>query len=140
MNHVFTYGSLMYDPVWQAVVAGNYRSSPAVIRGYQRRAVVGEHYPALILSAETSDIVLGRLYRNVSAEDLQRLDVFEGEQYERNACRVAVEAEDEVACEVYIWRPRYKHLVSAEPWDLQAFEERGLALFQEHYRGFDATR
>lgn len=140
MNHVFTYGSLMYDPVWRTVVAGDYRSMPAAIMGYQRRAVMGEHYPALIPSAEAADAVVGRLYCDVSAEDLNRLDVFEGEQYQRSSCSVKVATDGELTCEVYIWRAHYNSLLSPEPWDLQAFEERGLALFRAHYRGFNARR
>ena len=45
LQHVFTYGSLMFEPVWGGVVAGRYRSMPAVLPGYRRQRVRGPWDP-----------------------------------------------------------------------------------------------
>ena len=78
MVSVFTYGSLMFDPVWSRVVAGSYERCEAILQGYDRKAVRGETYPVLMPSSALSQ-VQGVVYCNVSSADLARLDHFEGE-------------------------------------------------------------
>ena len=134
--HVFTYGSLMYPAVWERVVTGAYRALPATVRGFARRRIAGEVYPALV-EAASDDAVEGILYLDVSARDLAALDRFEGEAYERIAVRVegergAVEA----------WTYRFRELSRVEPasWEPAGFEREGLAHFLATYcreRGAD---
>ena len=45
---IFTYGSLMFAPVWQRIVSGHYASCPAILTDYQRLAVKNEEYPVAI--------------------------------------------------------------------------------------------
>ena len=127
--HVFTYGSLMYSPVWERVVTGSYRALPATVRGYARRRIAGEVYPALV-DAESGDAVEGVLYLDVSAGDLAALDRFEGEAYERIAVRVEGEWGGAEA-----WTYRYRELSRVEPapWEPAAFERDGLARFLATY-------
>ena len=94
MKHVFTYGSLMFPEVWCHIVSQEYIAHESTIVGYERRGVVGEHYPALVAANPKAihDEVRGRLYLNVSAKDLEALDRFEGEQYQRLTLPVKVAA------------------------------------------------
>ena len=80
--NVFTYGSLMYPRVWELVVSGHYRSLRGTVRGFERRRISGEVYPALVRGAPES-AVEGVLYLDVSAADVAALDRFEGEPYAR---------------------------------------------------------
>ena len=57
--HVFTYGSLMYAPVWERVVVGRYQAAQASAAGFRRHAVRGETYPGVVSAA--GGLVLGRL-------------------------------------------------------------------------------
>ncbi len=84
--NVFTYGSLMYRPVWERVVVGRYGAVEGTLRGYARRRITGEVYPAL-LRAEPESVVAGILYLDVSPRDLAALDHFEGEGEAYAACR-----------------------------------------------------
>jgi len=130
--NVFTYGSLMFAPVWRRVVAGEYRSLPAVLRGYARRRIPGESYPALVEAAPESE-VRGILYLDVSEADLRTLDRFEdeGSLY----ARVAVRVETEAGGEREAWSYLYLHpeRTSAEAWDPERFEREGMALFLGTY-------
>jgi gamma-glutamylcyclotransferase (GGCT)/AIG2-like uncharacterized protein YtfP len=82
-SHVFTYGSLMFAPVWQRVVGGAYRSAPAWLDGYARHALADDAYPGMIEAAGSR--VDGLVYFDVTDADLARLDAFEGDEYRRIA-------------------------------------------------------
>ena len=83
---MFCYGSLMFDAVWSRVVAGRYRTAAARVRGYRRFAVSGESYPAVVPWADAE--VIGRVYFDVDAADVARLDAFEGTEYRRETVEV----------------------------------------------------
>ena len=135
MHHVFTYGSLMYEPIWNMVVKGAYEKSTATISGYIRRGVIGEDYPAL-LRQTGSAITAGILYFYVSEADLCRLDEFEGHYYARKQEPVMVENGSTFSAEVYIFKDRYLHLLSENEWDLAQFETVGMKRFIHDYAGF----
>ncbi|WP_210395805.1 gamma-glutamylcyclotransferase family protein [Motiliproteus sediminis] len=132
--HVFTYGSLMYEAVWSQVVRGHYRQCLAGLAGYRRWCVRGEHYPGL-WPAMATDKVSGVLYFDLEAGDLARLDAFEGAYYRRQRlpCEVAGEV---VEAEVYLFRSRYRQLLTTREWQAETFERQGLQPFIQRYRGF----
>ncbi len=138
MKHVFTYGSLMFPEVWCHIVSQEYIAHESTIVGYERRGVVGEHYPALVAANPKAihDEVRGRLYLNVSAKDLEALDRFEGEQYQRLTLPVKVANGDKLNAEVYLWRRKFNARLSNKPWNLERFKRHGLTRFRRLYRGF----
>lgn len=139
MKHVFTYGSLMYTEVWRQIVAQEYQSKVAYLRGYQRYAVVGEHYPAIVPNEKGGDPqceTQGRLYIGVNAQDISALDHFEGEQYRRASVEVILETGEALNAEVYVWRRRFSSRLSSQAWNVEQFENLGLKQFQRQYRGF----
>ena len=85
---VFTYGSLMFEPVWRRVVAGGYERLPATLQGFRRQRVRGETYPSL--QRCEGQAVAGVLYLDVAEADLAALDAFEGDDYRRIPVQVAV--------------------------------------------------
>ena len=138
--NIFTYGSLMYDAVWQRVVGVDYDKVRATIHGYRRRAIKGETYPALI-PGNKNETVDGVLYFAVRAADIDRLDRFEGDYYRRIHlhCRLAdgriIEAEG------YRFKDKFRHLVEDNPWNTEAFESSITDRFLSNYQGFsDANR
>ena len=76
MTHLFTYGSLMFEDVWNRLVKGNYLSQKATLRGYARRSVKGDEYPVIF---QADELVEGVVYYDISEEDRIILDIFEGE-------------------------------------------------------------
>lgn len=135
MTHVFTYGSLMYERVWNQVVSGTYDCHPGTVSGFVRWAIMHEHYPAMLPGPMHSKVD-GVLYLNLEKEDLSRLDEFEGSFYER--CAVQVMTENNIfSADAYVLKESYRHIVSDETWDPEKFESDGVNQFLSSYFGFD---
>ena len=115
-RHVFTYGSLMFPPVWSLVVAGRYRSLAGTLAGHARFAVDAQDYPGMVVRSGAS--VDGVLYLDVDEADLARLDRFEGDDYRRAMVDVAT-AEGTLPAETYVYLQAERLLAS--PWDPAAF-------------------
>jgi gamma-glutamylcyclotransferase (GGCT)/AIG2-like uncharacterized protein YtfP len=108
----------------------------ATLKEFFRFSVQGEEYPAIALQKKAS--VTGMLYTNVSAEGLKRLDIFEGEMYERRTVAVHDQAAKVYQAEVYVFRPEFQHLLLDIEWDFDAFLTTGKRKFEEAYKGFHA--
>lgn len=136
-QHVFTYGSLMFDAVWCRVVRGHYRSEPCEIEGYQRFAIRSESYPAMVRMAGVR--LAGRLWLDVLPDDLARLDRFEGPEYQRIEIAVAparASSDDRSSLPaVSVWRTAQAYLwldgarLTDLPWDPALFERERLEDF-----------
>jgi gamma-glutamylcyclotransferase (GGCT)/AIG2-like uncharacterized protein YtfP len=134
MKNVFTYGSLMFAPVWERVVVGRYVSAPAMLEGFERLAVYGEEYPVIKPAASTS-LVKGLLYQQVGSQDIARLDDFEGEYYQRTGVDVRI-ANAVVSAETYVLKPAFYHIAKPAPWDEDDFARQGIRRFLQGYKGF----
>jgi gamma-glutamylcyclotransferase (GGCT)/AIG2-like uncharacterized protein YtfP len=128
--HIFTYGSLMYPPVWSRVVAGTYQHRGGTIRGYTRRRLSGEVYPALIPETEES-AVEGVLYLDVSAPDVAALDHFEGEEYRRTPVAIGVDGGEIIDAWTYLYL--YPERTEAVAWEPEQFATDGLSRFLATY-------
>jgi gamma-glutamylcyclotransferase (GGCT)/AIG2-like uncharacterized protein YtfP len=126
--NVFTYGSLMFEPVWRKVCAGIYRTQAATLEGYSRLCVRDESYPAVI--AEPGAKVDGLLYFDVSVEDQDRLNRFEGSEYRLQQGQIGEQA---VVFYEFILLDR----VAPIAWSPEHFELYGLPQFlAEHVGAF----
>jgi gamma-glutamylcyclotransferase (GGCT)/AIG2-like uncharacterized protein YtfP len=130
MQNVFTYGSLMFAPVWQKVVRGTYASVAADAPGLARFRVRGEPYPGSLLKADA--ITQGRVYFQVSAHDCKRLDDFEGAHYARGRILLTLpDSGQSLDAWTYLYlRP---HALEATPWDPLAFERNDMQRFLDTY-------
>lgn len=135
MVHIFTYGSLMFEPVWSKVVAGVYGSCASILEGYDRKGLIGEVYPAVVPSAPYSQ-VHGILYRGVEASDLSALDRFEGEYYFRKTEQVITSDREILAAEIYVLKEEYYMLLSPKDWDPDYFSTTNIDIFIHSYRNF----
>lgn len=125
-THIFTYGSLMFPPVWQRVVRGSYRSAAARLDDHARFEIRNETYPGVIAQAGAS--VSGMLYFDVSPPDVAALDAFEGIEYRRDSVLVRLESGASVAAGTYIYLQPQK--LSKSPWLPEEFQmERFLGTY-----------
>jgi gamma-glutamylcyclotransferase (GGCT)/AIG2-like uncharacterized protein YtfP len=136
MSHVFTYGSLMFDPVWSRVVAGSYDRCEAILPAYDRKGIRGEMYPAVVPSAHQSQ-VQGILYLDVSTPDLDRLDRFEGELYSRKKEQIITMDMAIVSAEVYVLREEHYALLSPAEWDPVHFNTKDIKFFMKTFMDID---
>jgi gamma-glutamylcyclotransferase (GGCT)/AIG2-like uncharacterized protein YtfP len=150
--HLFTYGTLMFPEVWQAVVGRQFETSPAQLPGYRICRVAGALYPGIIavdspltpdLRPLTSSSVPGLLYFNLDADSLARLDAFEGHEYIRRSVTVFCKDDTcalgrELTADTYIVPTDSAHILTPEPWTAADFLAHGhLAEFLARYSGFN---
>jgi gamma-glutamylcyclotransferase (GGCT)/AIG2-like uncharacterized protein YtfP len=137
MATLFTYGTLMFAPIWCQVVGEVYETAPATLHGYVRRAVVGQHYP-VVLPANRHNCVEGIVYFGVSNDNLAVLDEFEGIYYRRTSERVELSDSSMIAAFVYVLKDRYRSIAADHEWDPKQFIEFGMKPFLEQYSGFSS--
>ena len=129
---VFTYGSLMYRQVWDRVVSGAHEAENGTIRGYARRRILSEVYPAL-LRGPSESTVRGVLYLDVSASDLAALDRFEGEGDAYLRIQVPVELDDGKLLNAWTYLYLHPERVEGSLWDAERFEAEDLHHFLNTY-------
>ena len=133
MAHLLTYGSLMFKDVWKRLIQSEYKADRATISGYARRCVKGDEYPAVFPANES---VTGVVYFDISDEDMQILDAFEGEYYERKTLTASLGNHQSIPVEVYILKEQYYHIVDDTLWSELHFAQEGIKRFIENYKGF----
>jgi gamma-glutamylcyclotransferase (GGCT)/AIG2-like uncharacterized protein YtfP len=124
--NVFTYGSLMFDPVWNKVCLGRYKTQVAVLPDFQRYSVSNQTYPALV--AEPGASVQGLVYLEVSEIDQQRLNQFEGAEYELGAATVG-------GIDIVFYRFIALDFLDRRLWSPAEFERNGLPSFLTRHVG-----
>lgn len=132
MAAIFTYGTLMFEPVWRAVLGEVAQSpAPALIEGFQRYRVQGELYPAVIRAA--GEQVPGMLYSGVTDEQIATLDAFEGTDYQRTEVTAIMSASVNIKAGVYLFlRPE---LLEYQAWDPDQFEREHIDAFLDAWPG-----
>ncbi|MDX5364371.1 MAG: gamma-glutamylcyclotransferase [Pseudazoarcus pumilus] len=107
---------------------------PAVLDGFSRHPVAGEDYPGI--RPAPGHQVAGLLYLDVPAAPLDRLDVFEGEQYVREEVLVTLADGRTLTAWTYVFKPEYGHLLQAGEWHFEAFLTTARQRFRSRYIGF----
>ena len=136
MANLFTYGTLMCEDIMYDVTGHHLSSEPATLRGYGRRSVIGEHYPAIMSDSEAT--VVGLIYWNLPSSAWDRLDRFEGEMYERHHVTVELNNRTTLSAEAYIIHPDFLNRLDQSDWDFDDFIRNGKANFQRHYKGYQS--
>ncbi|ANB11177.1 hypothetical protein AWJ20_3979 [Sugiyamaella lignohabitans] len=94
--------------------------NPAKLENFKRHKVKDVDYPAVI-RGDDKDLVLGTVVYNLSEEEIIKLDMFEGEEYERLVLDVLDIAESrQVKAGVYVWVDSQDRLLEEE-WDFGYF-------------------
>ena len=123
----FTYGTLMCEDIFVAVAGVPCRSICARLDGYARHPVRGELYPGIRPCAGMH--VDGRLYLDLSASAVQRLDRFEGSDYVRQSLEVTTTEGGHVPAWVYVFHPECYHRLAPGAWDVHQFLATGKRRF-----------
>lgn len=132
MPHVFTYGSLMFGEVFERIVRHRYHSQHAYVRHFKRTVIRNHAYPVVLPSY--GHRLDGELYFDVKHTDLRRLDIFEGEYYQRQQTRVTLgDTHQQVRADIYVLKPAFRHLASARPWSADNFRRHHLRRFARTY-------
>jgi gamma-glutamylcyclotransferase (GGCT)/AIG2-like uncharacterized protein YtfP len=126
--NVFTYGTLMFKPVWIKVTGIFYKSQKARIYGFSRKSVTGQQYPVLV-PAGKDQTVKGVLYLDVSEPVLKKLDSFEGSAYLRQKVEVEINNKRKVTAHTYVLKKEYYSVIDESEWDPQFFKKMYMMTF-----------
>lgn len=126
---IFTYGTLMSPEIMMRLAGCRPDSCIAHLHGFRRTRVKDEEYPGIRENAE--GMVQGILYLDVPEAAVQRLDLFEGEMYERRQVMVQTEDGVEKSAMTYVFRPGYHDLLTEIPWDFEEFLVSGKKCFED---------
>ena len=105
---------------------------PALLKSYRRHRVNGADYPAIM--PEPKSTVRGTLVSGLTDGDMWRLDIFEGDEYERKMVKVHVLTDEgnvnveptekqlgeEVEADAYLWIAS-KNRLEDRAWDFEEF-------------------
>jgi gamma-glutamylcyclotransferase (GGCT)/AIG2-like uncharacterized protein YtfP len=131
MNRLFCYGTLQVPQVIKAVTGRTYRGVPAALRGYAIFKVTNAEFPGVIRATDST--VEGIAYENVSAKDLNLLDLFEGDFYRRQLLDVVLPDGSISKAWVYVIADSHKDVLTDKSWSLTEFIDSGLDRFMKGY-------
>ncbi|XP_071692187.1 AIG2-like protein D isoform X2 [Rutidosis leptorrhynchoides] len=101
---VFVYGSLLADNVVQLLLNRVPQTSPAILNDYHRFSIKGRVYPA-IRPVENKQVT-GRVLIGLSATELDILDDYEAEEYDKRVVNVSL----------LIWDGNFPKFQSVRPY------------------------
>lgn len=136
VEHLFAYGSLMCDDIMLEVSGCETSCVRGTLKGYCRRSVKGEYYPAIVPDVDGN--VDGVVYLNLPGSAWERLDRFEGEMYSRELVRIAVNNEETINAATYVLKPAFKDHLDQSDWSFSDFLCNGKANFQKSYKGYQS--
>ena len=134
---LFAYGSLMNDEVTNALLQSPLERQPATLNGYRRVQVKNALYPGAF--ADVDAVTEGQLISGLTDDQWQRLDVFEGEYYERTAVTVLSAACEPMVADTYVFKDAYRHLLNDSPWCNDTFRDQSMSRFIATYTGYLAA-
>jgi gamma-glutamylcyclotransferase (GGCT)/AIG2-like uncharacterized protein YtfP len=120
---LFAYGTLQLPDVLEAVLGLRWQGTPALLLDFARYRVRGKPYPAIV--PEPGGNVAGLVYSGVGPAELDQLDRYEGELYERRTLSVRSGGATLAAVSYVLAEPQ-RALLSNESWELGAFEREHL--------------
>ncbi|MEX0641049.1 MAG: gamma-glutamylcyclotransferase family protein [Pirellulales bacterium] len=134
--HVFTYGTLMFPQIWQAVVGREFVAVEGAATGFAIYRVREAVFPG-ITAATDADVVRGVVYLDVDEASLARLDRFEDDYYERQALWIACDDGQRRQANAYIVPIHSRVVLTDEVWDRGQFiASGGLDHFIRRFAGF----
>ncbi len=120
---LFAYGTLQFPDIIAAVTGRTLAGTPAVLDGYARFGIHNEPFPGIVPSEPHQ--VEGVLYTGVMPGERRRIDVFEGEPYQRETVLVRLPEDDaSVEAVTYVIRPRWRTVMTTTGWDPDEFARR----------------
>ena len=134
MTNIFTYGSLMCVDIMFRAAGCKSDYTQATLNNFYRSKMHNLEYPGII--AQTDAVVAGVLYFDLSVKAINRLDLFEGEMYQRQEVEVNLEKQGQATAMTYVIKPQYKHLLTNTEWSFNEFLAIGKEKFEQSYFGF----
>ena len=125
----------MWPEIMAGVISRKTEGRPAVLKNTRRLKVKGEVYPSLIPAAGGE--VSGILYENLTLDEIDVLDHFEGLEYDRREVTVHVDGQP-LPAETYFTSVEGIKLIDESEWTPADLPPENLKRFQMLYKGWTA--
>lgn len=122
---IFVYGTLLFETVMEKVVKQNFTSKPACLHNYTRKCIRGRVYPGIVQHKHSK--VDGLVYYGVTQEAIQRLDYFEGIEYQRKTVQVMSVSGELIFADTYVVNSAHINALEDKPWTADEFQQRYMA-------------
>ncbi len=126
-NQLFCYGTLQVPDVIKAVTGRVHKGIKAILPGYAMYKVKNTEYPGVVPSSNSETV--GILYTGIIKEELEVIDLFEGDLYIRKQLNVIQQNNKICKAWVYIISDQNKGKLSKDPWNLKDFLKNDLKNF-----------
>ncbi|XP_026404879.1 AIG2-like protein D [Papaver somniferum] len=121
LRSVFVYGSLLADDVVKALLNRVPQNSAAILDNFKRFSIKGRVYPAIRPVENTK--VTGRVLLDITDSELDILDIFEDEEYERSTVDVSlIDTSKKVRSYTYVWVNKNDPNLYGE-WNFEEWEQ-----------------
>jgi len=122
--HLFSYGTLCLPEVMGKVAGRRFESSDAILPGYRSFLIRGHVYPGMIHTGES--FAPGKLYCDIDAAALARIDAFEGDYYRRETVTPVRKDGTTIEAYAYILVDSLHYLLSDKQWREEEFRRNYL--------------
>lgn len=118
--HLFTYGTLVFPAIMEALTGRHFQSQSVICPSYRRARLVDRVYPGMI-AGDSADTTPGILYFHLDPKSVQILDQYEDDFYERRSVRVQSGSGQTYEAHAYVIPESQKHLMTDQPWSPDEF-------------------
>ncbi|KAL7159652.1 hypothetical protein ABFS83_01G042400 [Erythranthe nasuta] len=133
-SNVFVYGSLLADDVVRVLLSRVPPSSPAILPDFHRFSIKGRVYPA-ILPVEDKKVI-GKVLIGITPPELDILDSFEDDEYERKTVDVFLkESSEKLQAHTYVWLNKTDPNLYGE-WNFEEWKVVHMDNFLNMTKGF----
>ncbi len=101
MNHLFSYGTLADPAFMRRLLGHDYKHQYASLPGYQKIAIHGFDYPAII--PQPNSHVDGIVYFDLPPTAWITLDTYEGPTYTRHTVTIRLQTGESLQSQAYVW-------------------------------------
>ncbi len=126
-NLLFCYGTLQIPDVFKAATGKIHKGVKAKLPGYAMYKVRNSEYPGVVRSSNSE--TAGILYTSISEEELELIDLFEGDFFTRKLLNVIQQSNKMCKAWVYILSDHNKDKLTSEPWIIKDFLKNDLKDF-----------
>lgn len=123
---LFAYGTLLVPEIWRAVTGHDCPSESASLPGYAIYRVRNADFPGII-PGDSDDLVPGRIFSELNADILARLDAYEDKFYDRIEVTLLSATGDPLQSQAYVVSTDYTSALTAEPWTLEWFQREAMS-------------
>ncbi len=126
---VFVYGTTLLAHTQRVITGRTFPSRPALLRGFRRGLVEGKLFPSLVRAAGGE--VYGELLEQVDYPQLDLLDRYEGERWERIRVQVDLGLGQSRAAWAWLLVAPYDGWVTQQDFDLERYLSYDLEAFSD---------